>query len=261
MRRLTSAETSEFRDQGFLIIRNALSHRLIEDLSNLIGGAYRFVDELAAGGEQRQHAEALGIRVKECLDFGWMTFDDLRIYAKEQRRDCSALERVATELAPAATQLASAILPLSRAQAALRRYLHVSSDPRVTHLSDCSVTRRQSCKAIQPKVQWHRDYNAAFTRQGRIGLNFWVPMRRVGDALPSLELLPGSGRFLVQNGISESSFSEEQVQRLFSGQAPLLATMDAGDVLAFHYHTVHRTQPYDVLPEDRISAEFRFIAS
>jgi hypothetical protein len=261
MRDLSVGEIEEFQDQGLIILRNVLVPELMMGLSETIRSAYDFIDGLVSDERSRTQTEALGIRVKECHDFGWITFDDLAKCMKARGGDYSGVIRVVENLAPAASQLAGASLRPSKLQTFIQRRRGYRRDTPVMHLSDCSVTRRQSSKAASAKVQWHRDYRAAFTQQGRIGLNFWVPLQHVGDELPSLELLPASGKVLLEQAIPDLSFAEEAIQRYFPGQIPIAPELDPGDVIVFHYHTVHRTQPYASLPEDRLSAEFRFIAS
>lgn len=106
-------------------------------------------------------------------------------------------------------------------------------------------------------VPWHIDADAAALDRGNC-INVWLPIERVGDRLPSLELVRGSHhamRFVPQLRGDDRSRDISFVRAFGPSSAPIL---DPGDAIVFDQFLLHRTQCVEHDDFERSACEFRF---
>jgi phytanoyl-CoA dioxygenase PhyH len=128
--------------------------------------------------------------------------------------------------------------------------------PQWHFVSERSWFRRH--KAPVRFVPWHIDADAAgLVNPTRPCLNVWLPLHAVGREVPSLDVIPGSHKYMRTQPLLEGGEryrDDAYVERI--GQ-PRTATLEFGDALVFDSYLLHRTQ---LLQSDarRVSCEFRF---
>lgn len=136
------------------------------------------------------------------------------------------------------------------------------SDRTVTYISGKSALRRQAGSGRRSSyVTWHRDAHAVETAEFPHVVNCWVPLSSVGVDRPSLQIVPGSHRLLRQRPVdyaAPDNPDEDEVDDVYGHENICTALLEAGDVLLFGHHTLHRTQPMNSAHPDRVSGEFRF---
>lgn len=121
------------------------------------------------------------------------------------------------------------------------------------------VRRHRSTKHYLP---WHIDADAAgIINATDYCINTWLPLDPVGEALPSLELIPGSNkrmRYIPSQDGSEKSRSADWVKSNIGGES-WIPRAAPGDAILFDHWTLHRTQRMDQENAVRTSCEFRFV--
>lgn len=108
------------------------------------------------------------------------------------------------------------------------------------------------------KVPWHIDADAAGAGTSRT-ITIWLPLDRVGESLPSLDVIPGSRArmrnlpLLIED---DYRYRDDAFARAIG--APITPTLEPGDALVFDNFTLHRTQHIEGADILRTSCEFRF---
>lgn len=110
------------------------------------------------------------------------------------------------------------------------------------------------------KVPWHIDADAAVVASlADQCVNVWLPLDRVGEDLPSLEIAHGSrdhmrGRPLLSPA---EAYRDDAFVAAY-GWPTSAPRLDVGDALVFDQYTLHRTQNVPGADIMRTACEFRF---
>jgi Phytanoyl-CoA dioxygenase (PhyH) len=121
------------------------------------------------------------------------------------------------------------------------------------------VRRHRSTKHYLP---WHIDADAAgIINSTDYCINTWLPLDPVGEALPSLELIPGSNktmRTVPSREGKEKARPDDWVKANVPGESWVPHAVP-GDAILFDHWTLHRTQRIEQDNAVRTSCEFRFV--
>lgn len=133
------------------------------------------------------------------------------------------------------------------------------NDPELVAYLEPTCVRYCNPTGWQNYLSWHQD---KFHR-GDTFFTIWIPLNRVGDDAPGLELLPyklyerihtaASGLDVTYDG---KGISEEDINREV-GTDRFHPIMDVGDILIFDPYTAHRTYVTKGMTEARISLDIR----
>lgn len=142
------------------------------------------------------------------------------------------------------------------------------ADPTVELLEGFSVIRRHR-RSPRPgeatRVPWHRDFS--FVGQGGIerSVNFWIPLAEVGEIAPSIELMVGSHRYMVNvpdDNPGVINMADQWIDDHLGSYRRWTPRCVPGDVVAFDHQTLHRTQPLEAPAQiDRMNFETRWAPS
>lgn len=229
-------------EDGVVIVRQALSEEAIWHLKLLCTAAFAIMDiktrELEKGLGRPDDPLRRHVDIYRQLQY---IGDDLLITLLSQ----------AFLTTPGLASIANLLLQ------SLARYFPFQ----LRFLPTKSVIRRQCGTRQASYVVWHRDAHAVQTAELGNVFNFWVPCDSVGVNRASLDVVLGSNKVMKQRRVDYAAYdnpSDQQVRAEFGEDKLCTAFLDAGDVLVFSEHTIHRTQSMGDNAQTRISGEFRF---
>ena len=131
-------------------------------------------------------------------------------------------------------------------------------------MPDYSSVRCQRPDEGGKALAWHQDGAAVgYVSGDPRGIVFWMPLTRIGDDTPGLEIVARKCRTLWPHVSTSAGYNQiadgARIDAEYGDAVVAVPPMDLGDVLIFSFNTIHRTRVAPGMTKPRYSLDIRAV--